>query len=116
MLDDVRTIEAAAAATVTRLTGGKLKQDDRRGALGWALYDLYQIITGARPGFSKSDTAEFERPGSEFGNFVRLTLLASPHFAEPRVQKIIRSFRSFIKDAVKYGDRLSPLSTQRRAD
>ena len=115
ILDDVRTIEAAAIATVERLTGGKLGQDDRRGAFGWALYDLYQIITGARPGFSKSETAKFERPGTKFGNFVRLALLASPHFAEPRVQEIVHSFRSFIKDAVKYGDRLSPLSTQRHA-
>jgi hypothetical protein len=108
-LEGVGIIETAAKATVKRLTGGRLGQDDRRGALGWALFDLYKLITGAHPKAATGPTAKFDRPGTQFGNFVRLALLASPHFTEPRVQALVRLFRSFIKDSVKYGNRFSRL-------
>lgn len=111
-LNDVRDIELAAMATAKRLTGGNLGRDDRRTMLGWAFFDFYYMVTGLRPAFSKSDTVTFEKPGTKFGNFVRLCLLASPHFADARIKGVVGSFRSFIEDAVERGNALSPFGTR----
>jgi hypothetical protein len=88
----------AARATAEWLKKGKRQPDPYRRFLGFSLAHHFSQLKG-RPTYSKEST--FEKPVGEFGRFVQLAILASPHAEHPRVTKIKKGFATFVKDAVK---------------
>jgi hypothetical protein len=98
--DLVRSAElalGAARATAEGLRKGKRQPDRYRAMFGVALATTFSQL-GGRPTHSNNHST-FEKPLTEFGRFVRLAILASPHAEHPRVKQIKGAFDSFVRAA-----------------
>jgi hypothetical protein len=89
-------VRSAAKATAQALKKDKRGPNELRRGLG---YDLAQIFSTLKGEPTFSNDASLEKPGTEFGYFVRLAILSSPLAHDPRLDRITNFFTSFVRDA-----------------
>jgi hypothetical protein len=99
MLSEVQKVEKAAVSLAGRLKTGTKGKDKLRAALGYELAEYFRVITASRATPSASANFEANKPGTKFGHFVHLTLVASAYASTSKVKALISSPSTFIKDA-----------------